>query len=215
MEVWEEGDTGVAALVTSVPKDQFCGSSASSRCTKIAAFLFFFQLKPYVIAFTIKLWEYEEYGNATNWVSGIRAACVTLGLLIESVPCLGKFLCQLYGCSLWTPVSLKAKLSTVFSYMTFFPPEGSLIHQCAWQIAFSKWGSCLIFVIVVHCTVPLKPCMLQILPLTKTAFFSCKSFLAYLEVSQMWIDTLGSIVFIYCTRSWDTATFLNQGRNLH
>lgn len=166
---------GVAALVTSVPKDQFCGSSASSRRTKIVAFFFFFQLKPYDIAFPIKLWEYEEYENATNWVSEIRAVCVTLGL-IECVPCLVKFLCQLYGCSVWTPVLLKAKLSTVFSYMTFFPPEGSLIHQCAWQIAFSKWGSCLIFVIAVHCTVPLKPCMLQILPLTKLHSFLASPF---------------------------------------
>lgn len=91
---------------------------------------------------------------STNRIPWIRAVYVSLGLLIECVPCLGKFLCQFYGCSVWTPVSLKAKLSTVFSYMTFFPPKGSLIDQCAWQIAFNKWGSCLIFVIVVHRTVP-------------------------------------------------------------
>lgn len=212
--MWEEGDMGVTALLTSVSKDQFCVSSARSRCTKIVAFLFSSNLKPMSLHLPLSCENRKNMKYATNWVPRIRAAYVSLGHLTECVPWLGKFLCQLYGCSVWTPVSLKVKLSTVFSYMTFFPPEASLIDQCAWQIAFSKWGSCLIFVIVCW-TVPLKSCMLQILPLIKTAFFPASPFLAYLEVSQMWVDILGSIAFIYCMRSWDTATFLNQGRNLH
>lgn len=51
---------GVTALLTSVSKDQFCVSSARSRCTKIVAFLFSSNLKPMSLHCT-KLWEQEEY----------------------------------------------------------------------------------------------------------------------------------------------------------
>lgn len=60
------------------------------------------------------------------------------------MPHMAKFLSQLHRCSstyfsMNTCVIESQTLSTVFSYMTFFPLKRSRIDQCAWQIAFSEW----------------------------------------------------------------------------
>lgn len=56
---------GVTALVTSVSKDQFCVSSAS---TKIVAFLFSSNLKPLSLHLPLGCENRKSMKCATNWV---------------------------------------------------------------------------------------------------------------------------------------------------